>query len=610
VTTDPGRDAGGTTVPVSGAGRGRLFEADETATAALREIAEALFEERISFGQLLGTRTYEWATVDRYLSGRSNAVAPLLGLLEHACGLRFAPGGRRIPYCYNRADWSADAPLAGYSDEPDAPLPHQVLVSLIGNWRMNAADVPDASDPGDPDGDAGPNAAGGPGEAEDADTRQSPLYGRVLISALWTCYHRGLRPAIEMVLDLLGHGFFPSVLAVAEAVTLLAVGRAAAGSDQELVRKYLGGTVPQTQAQWLSADIDASWLGAAGLRGESAGLAVAAPDVASFLLEYTFAAVTRTRQARSLDEWLRGCAVLWPLISVVHGLLSSGEASLPVSVRAAFGQLEEVAADAFSVDNVVLTIDGWAGYAQLIGQMFRREFGDQWKEALYRERLIVPKALRARLLDLEGTAPPEWTVLSQRLVWPFLALNKPGTLPGDMRTSTFDADAVLADGRITSLLAAHGVEDAADQRLIIDTELHTDTMPMVSISYPWQETRDALAEVLVDLARRDVLDRVYPATGRRSQRRPAPLAGLAAALDLYPNNSAVLWEVAVATDRSGRPAEALPYLVQAIVLEPDEPGMWQSLGVVLDRLGHPAEARMAQAIGRYWKERAAGESPG
>jgi hypothetical protein len=336
----------------------------------------------------------------------------------------------------------------------------------------------------------------------------------------------------------------------------------------------------------------------------SSETAASSPDLGSFMLERAFSEIERVRQSASLDEWVLGCADLVGFLRLVRWIVNDTN-QLRVAIRAAMGQLEEVACDAPSLGDLVFSIDGWAEYAQLIGRMFKEKFGEQWKEALYRERLIVPYRIRARLLDLPGAVPPGWSSLSFRLVKPYLSLNRPGSYPGDWRTRPFDTETVLADPRIAPLLVQHGISDPGDQYLIVDAELNPATKPAPSISYPRDDLRKVLAEVKVHMARQEVFNGLFPKAKRSAKRRPTSFAGLEALHDLYPNNSAVLWELAIACDKGGRPEDALGYVVQAIVLEPEEEGMWQSLQVILHHLGHEQEARLARAVSRYWADVAA-----
>ena len=111
-------------------------------------------------------------------------------------------------------------------------------------------------------------------------------------------------------------------------------------------------------------------------------------------------------------------------------------------------QLDEVATDAADFIELAQSGEDWAGYVQLLGQGFQIAFGDEWKEALYRERLVVPAALQRQLLDLEGDFPDTWSVLSWRVAIPFLFLRHPEGSPLFTRTEPFDAADVLADQRM------------------------------------------------------------------------------------------------------------------------------------------------------------------
>lgn len=587
-----------------------LLRANENAAYGICQIAEALFEETIFFGRLLGFRSYKWEIVHHYLMDRQKAVMPLLGLLEDVGDLQFtSDGGRRIPYCYNRLDWPPDAPLAGYSDEPGAPAPHQILVSLIGNWRLCSEDFRSLDEAAGND-EAGNDAKQSLAPAEDASEgdpdEQSPVFYRILLVGLWTCWHGGLLSAIRMILDLQANGFFPDLEAVLDAISLLFLSRAAVGSDQEIVQNCYSGSIPQGVPEWLDADFSFEWLNAdrEPQAEMSSDVAATYPDLWSFMLERAFSEIERVRQSASLDEWVLGCADLDGFLHLVHWIANDAERQ-PVAMRAVMGQLEEVSCDAPSLGSLVFSIDGWAGYARLIGQMFEEKFDEQWKEALCRERLIVPYRIRARLLDLTGPVPAGWSSISFRLVKPYLSLNRPGNYPGDWRSRPFDAETVLADPRVAPLLVQHGISDPRNQYQIVDAELNPATKLAPPISYPRDDLKRVLAVVKADLARQEVLNGLFPKEKPFTKRRPTSFAGLEALHDLYPNNSAVLWELAVACDKEGRPEDALGYAVEAIVLEPEEEGMWQSLQVILHHLGHEREARLAEAVSQYWADVAA-----
>jgi len=577
-----------------------LFSSDESAQWALRPIAEALFDEIIIFGRLLCERAYEWSPVERYLKIDRKGAGPLQGLLEHTSNLRFAKSGRgrdgiaprRIPFIYNRGNWDNDLPLAGYSDMENAPLPHQVAVSIIGNWRLGAADrgvgLNNAEDDEEEDGD------------EDG-SRPSPLLGRILLAALWMCSKNDLTAAVEFVLDLQLHGYIPDPEVTVDTILMLMHGRALAGSDQEMIRRFLCGSIPVTNRAWLESDITFSWL-------QPEALVTDECHIVPLLLSRGFSAVEKVRAARSLDEWILGCVEIRPFIRVIRMVVSHFPQQIPITARSALALFDEISADALSLGILVLHPDSWAGYAQTIGTIFKKEFGDQWKDALYNERLIVPSALRTLLLDLEGEVPDEWSFPSWRIAHPFSTL-RPLLIsqlyisesPLCTRSKPLDADTILADQRAASFFEAHDIQDLPDRRLIVGAELEDNSGVGVAAVYPREETRKLIAFVHAELSRQEIVD-LYESKTYRKMGINAKRSKLGRMLRVHPHSFPIWWEMAIACDKGNDSPEALKYMLPAIVLEPDNDDMWQSLEVILRRLGHDAEADLASFIKNYWRE--------
>jgi hypothetical protein len=575
-----------------------LFSSDESAQWALRPIAEALFDEMIIFGRLLCERAYEWSTVERYLKIDRKGSGPLQGLLEHTSNLRFTKSGegrdgvtpRRIPFIYNRGNWDNDLPLAGYSDMENVPLPHQVVVSIIGNWRLGAADRGVGLDDAEDD------------QEEDSDEDHSwpsPLLGRILLATLWMCSKNDLAAAVDFVLDLQLHGYIPDPEVTVDTIIMLMEGRCIAGSDQEMIRRFLCGSIPVTNQGWLESNITFSWL-----RPEAP--VTDECHVVPLLLSRGFSAVEKVRAARSLDEWILGCAEIRPFIRVIR-LVVSHLQQIPITARSAMALFDEISADALSLGVLVLHADVWAGYAQTIGTIFKNEFGDRWKDALYNERLIVPSALRTLLLDLEGEAPEEWVFPSWRIAHPFSTLRPLfisqlyiSEWPFCTRAKPLDVDTILADQRIASFFEAHNILNWTERRLIVSTELGDDSGVGIATAYPREETRKLIAFVHAQLSLQEIVDlyesKTYRKMGIDTKRRK-----LDRMLRVHPHCYAIWWEMAVACDKRGDSASALEYILPAIVLEPDNDDVWQSLEVILRRLGHDVEADLASFIRSYWR---------
>lgn len=563
----------------------RLFSADHSADMALSQIAETLFDQITVIGRLQCGRRLDWPALEGYLT-RSRAVA-LLGLLEHASELRFASTHgrsdaeageyepRRVPFCYNRGDWPTGGQIAGYTDLPDAPLPHQVIISALGNWIL---------------------------DTQDTDKKRSSSMSRLLLVALWICSQHGLIAAVDMLIDLQLHGFLVDPEITTHVIITLLRGRSVTDTDEAMMRRFLRGRVPKTAARWIKANVSLGWLPSDGPTTDSTG-------IFAYLLRRGITGVEAVRAAANLDEWVLGCAEIYGLLAIVKGVADHSGLKLPVTVRAILGQLEEIRCDAAGVTELVLSIEGWAAAAQFISRRFQESFGDRWRDSLYRERLIVPAALRERLLDQRGEAPEEWRSLSWRVAAPFFAIREQVKMPLEhIRSRPFSVPEVLADQRIADLFEKHEIDDPADRYKIMDAELHSDIRPMVSLRYPRAELRQLIAGVHSDFAMQETIDLLVKQGASASEdAAQARQAELSRVIELYPYGYPARWETAISADDAGHHQDALNIIVQAISLAPYVDGLWSSLGVILHHVGHDKEARLAQTIGKYMAENPPGK---
>lgn len=553
-----------------------LLITGEPAAVGIGPVAEALFDELLTFGRLISCRGYDWEAIEPYVENRVMVARFLVSGLEHFSHLRFAhanadsPGYgnravRHIPFCYNRGDWPVGGPLAGYSNSSDAPLPHQVITSMLGNWKL------------------------------DSDEDSSTTW-RMLTVALWACASRGLLKSIELLLDLQLHGFVPSKHSVADVIVLLLRARAAAGSDAGMVSGFFGGSIPESTSDWLEADISTDWLGTREGIADEGG-------VVPFVLARVRTAVETAQAADSLDQWVLGCSDVRALNHTLRQLVTGSGIRPSTTVRAELAQLDEMATDAAEFIELAQSGEDWAGYVQLLGQGFEVAFGDEWKEALYRERLVVPTALRRQLLDLEGEFPDTWAILSWRVAIPFLFLRHPKGSPLLTRTQPFDAADVLADQRMGAFFDQHKIVEPADRRLIVEAEIRRDQQLAASVSYPKSKAGEQIRTIASELSLRELTNFVYEAEALKARRDAAGARRvLESSLKLYPWSQWPWWELAIWSDQMGAPDDALSFIIPAIVLNPSAPEIWQSLKVILSHFGRDEEAAVASAISHYYAD--------
>ena len=560
-----------------------LFTSDEATATAIRPIVEALFDELGAFGRLMSgmesSDRPDERVVVRYLRERAAVTLMLLQVLEIRAGLRFRStegnsdteafksASRRIPFCYNRADWPDDGPLAGYSDSPAAPLPHQVVRSMIGNWRLDT----------DTSGDGRSSA------------------GRMLLSALWICASEGLIKAIAFLLDLQVHGFAPSKNSLGEAITMLVLARNQADSEEDMLTRFLGGSIPPNSSDWLQVELSGDWVEQRTIARDQSG-------VISFLLTQVISQVDRVRAARNRDDWVLGCADVQILIHTLNFVVDGTGVETSVTFQAVLAQLEEVEGDASGAVGFTLPMAAWVRNVQLlVGNKFQEVYGDQWKEHLYRERLIVPAALRSKLFGLEERVPDGWIGPSWRLAHPIslLAKDQPPLL--FRRFGDFDADDVLSDRRLNEFFEEYEIQDPLDRRIIAED---SNLWRRIFMGYPMGKAEEIIREIRLDLSRKYLDECIYDAqalgvAGDYAGAR----ARLEAMVKFYPWAYPIWWQLAITFDELGLSEYALSCIGPAIFLRADFFDTWQSLSVILGNLEREEEAFFASVLSRYFAER-------
>ena len=171
----------------------------------LGRIARHFFQELQTFGVLTSCNPANDEVCTSYLSERAGFIRSFLKILERACDLRFTTNSN-VPFCYNLAEWSDAAPIAGYSGGLAEVRPSEVATTLILNGMQRV---------------------------------KNTIHLRLIRCALQRLRTTDLQATLTYLFDLHQAGF-AGADDLLEVSTLLLAGHAQAGSDEELIEQILG----------------------------------------------------------------------------------------------------------------------------------------------------------------------------------------------------------------------------------------------------------------------------------------------------------------------------------------------------------------------------------
>jgi hypothetical protein len=370
-----------------------MFRSAPSAERSLAPIAEVLFRELFTFGQLAYGKLEEYS-LDRYIS-RADFTLWYLDALESVADLRFGKH-EIVAFVANTNRWRTSAPVGGWTGTAEDPLPSHVAVSLLGSLRLAAT--------------------------------SKSAFLRLLRAAVSVVNRSGLEAAVSLVTDLYVYGFLAtSQDDVALVLAVLFGGRSKVPDDPTLVRRLCDNVVPQTPQEWLDARFNLDWI---DLQDPSSWhLPEIGPLIAKGLNE-----VDKVRNSPSWDEWVLGHYRLRRLLGVIKIITDSPSATIPFGMTAVLSQLEEIRADCLSFMGSLISALGvndlraWTvlfernSYIQnLVG---RPEIGQR----ILKERLLVPRPFEGHASAMNAVPlPRHWSYLSWKVAHPVTALL--GTIP-------------------------------------------------------------------------------------------------------------------------------------------------------------------------------------
>ena len=482
---------------------------------SLHRVSTALLRQTAAYGLFAANVEGGGAYFRSDYAKRIALTTAIFQVFEGAVNLQFEEG--ETPLCYNRVRWPSGGRIAGWSHAGDEVRASDLIASYVGNWQLdwNTAN-------------AGSSVS------------------RIVRCALFMCAERGLSGALCYLSDLSRHGFIVRTSSLASAIDALLCVRQIAGSDKELVRLAFGGTVPDGNQVWMSADFSPpSEIPA--LDPDHCG------DAADTLLEVAMDAADLAREAQDYDEWLVGQHHLSMWLNAITTVLGKVSASLPLHARAIMKQLEEIRAD-----SGVLLLGSHAGllshplkeiWQHYVGLavVIKHSAGDGWEERLINERAFLPRVLAPWFLEFaagrnDRVPPLAWAGVSSALATPYAAgvynhleLRYMPSDPGSSRDLKRANERMLEALQQAMALANDGrmQEAGALQDRMVE-------------QYPWAE---------------------------------------------FPK-----WERGILHDKQGAPDRALELIEAAVIIEPSHGLLWHSLAVVLERLGQHHEAKLAMAV--------------
>lgn len=546
-------------------------------------VAAHLFGELRSFGLLIGLRPGRIEDVVKsYVAGRGGFVATLLSALENA-GLALAPG-HRMPFCYNGGSWPDDTPIGGYTGAGPAPSLAQMAQSYVANWRLAASGA---------------------------------LAHRLLRAALCVCREHGLRGAVEYLLDLQAHGCAPDGRNASEVLALLLAGRAAAESEEEMLSRFLGNPPPASTREWMKLEPRTEWVSRP--LPPNAPLPDDVRQILSDLVSRGLRQVQAVRAAGGWDEWVVGQAGLYELLGTVIWVYQDLVPEPPLGLRAVLSQFEEICADASPAVSSHYDVYPYRSafvMTETIAIMLAHTL-PEWEERLYRERLLVPDALREHLLGGDaGPFPLPWHALSWRLVGPFRHAFERND-PALERARPVAPETLLhRSAALREFFRAHGMEDAQGREhairytagLLSVREMVETSLARARPRVPANELSRMCAEAVRAVATEEVIDRLRNALEERYlERGPEEVRAFireweALAVN-YPWCPWLHFEIGIAYDTVGEPERALASIVRAAVLKPTEEMHWQSLAATLRGMGASFDADVARAVRFYLEDR-------
>jgi hypothetical protein len=562
-----------------------MLTSPDLAPEGIPAVAAHLFGELRPFGLLIGLRLggVDENAVKSYVDERGAFIATLLALLEPGAELGLTPG-HRAPYCYNGASWRDEVPIAGYTGEGPNPGLVDLVRSYVSNWYMAA---------------------------------HGSMSLRLSRAALFECRERGLRSAVQYLLDLQWHGLAPEWQGVAEVVRLLLAGRTEAGSEAGMLARCLGRRAPASTREWMELDPRTGWV--PDRLPSSTPLPEDVRQVLSDLVSRGLREAHALRAAASWDEWVLGQAALKGLLRTVIDVYQKVVPEPPLGVRAILSQFDEICADAWPA--VALHYDVYPYRSAFVmteaAAILLSQTLPDWEERLYRERLLVPDALRGHLLGGEASPLPlPWQALSWRLVGPFRHAfeRKDSTL---QRARPVEPGTLLdRSAALREFFRAHEVDDTQGRELAIryaagllrvreTVEMSlAHTRPRVASD----ELSRLCAEAVRAVATEEVIDRLRNALEEwYLEREPDEVRAFireweALAVD-YPWCPWLHLEIGIAYDTVGEPERALASIVRAAVLGPTEEMHWQSLTATLRAMGASFDADVARGVRFYLEDR-------
>jgi hypothetical protein len=458
-----------------------------------------------------------------YRERRGHVLYRISAALEHEIGLR--PGPARTPFCATFSNVENGDPLGGYIGEVAGyPVPRW-LGEFFARWE-------------------GVDAVGASWQQrgntpDQVDHNTAFVEGaRLTRAALWHVFSSesrdAVRVAVQYVVELTATGQARSLRGAALAIAwLLRCAGEDSGSPVDLAAALFGGRAPDTLQEWVRKPLSLPEL-------RIGRLSNTAQRAVSWLVQYTWATVERTRAASDLDEWFIAVASAGCITGCVHAALGWVAGEVPLGLRATRSQFSELNADCspwlamFFVD-----ASGMPAVVRLSRDMaddFRRR-GDTSGQRFARERLLIPRPL----VDSEHPLPARWRRPTWRLAVAWFHDAHP-------------------EGR-------HTVNPRAGDGA-------------------HQERVDAVDAAISETAR------LLPAAdGPQDSIQIAD-----ALLDRFPWDAAVHhWHSRVSIS-SGNPTRAVSSATAAIVLQPEKTAHWQLLMEVLRRRGDTAGADTVRRV--------------
>lgn len=523
---------------------------DAKAERALLPLARAFFRELRALGTFAYLEPIETPEIKQYLETRGKFAAHLFQFLEHTANLHSVEPG--IPYCYNTVDWPDDAPIAAFSDEAPAKLT-DLTPSYFSFWYLGSIEENPS--------------------LENAGNSQN----RLLRIALWAQQELGSDQAIELLFAFQKAGHVIDIFSNADALYNLILGQALYPEPHDLIRSFLVGDqqLPVGTRQWIDADFNNSpRFPASKTKGQASQLIRDSP-LARASLQRIFTKLQAAReQARAsgsadLQNQASLASRLWLGIIVLRK--AKAERWLDEPQR-----LDELQETAKSAADYLYEIRGSTPFIDPPPVAHAANVGSEVGSPLPAEIAMAMKtALRVK----------------RELV--------------QERVEFLPTDRLLRHGRLQDYFSENGIEDLGKQEALVSGSQEElggliSRLKTRDSSTPLLELVDGVAGELkqeewlhptIDLLRSE-----KASDGQLMYEHIEPLSAL------YPWNHWLHQEAAIASDRAGRPQEALDHILKAVILAPHSPLPFQSLGVILRRLGAREESRLVDLMVAFFKQ--------